>query len=278
MVRTMSDVEVNDAAVGGSSPPRAAKATVGALTVAVALLWVFPRFWYGPGTPKEGAVWLTPRTEIPGWEFHEEPVDKVAERLLVADALFNGVYTNRQDRTVVRAFSAKRFTENLNDIGLFVHTPDRCWTQGGWKLEPSEPTHLELTVHGVKMVFERRIFVAGGHRELVYFGGMVGGEPTPFRLDHNYSVALKYQVKRPGQRVEQSGLTRALDPLFWRRLWDGFTTRSALAGPKQFIRVSTGILGDDVAAADRRLQAFLPEWLEAVDYQQELAAWEAKQS
>lgn len=265
-------------AVGVSAASRGAVCFTAVLTVAVVVLWGFLRFWYTRGAPAAQAVWLTPRTNIPGWDFREEPVDKVAERLLVADALFNGSYSNRQDGVVVRAFSAKRFTEDLNDIGLFVHTPDRCWTQGGWKLEPAEPTHVELTIHGVKMQFERRIFVAGGYRELVYFGGLVGGRPVPFRLDHNYSVALKYQVQRPGRRVEQSGLTRALDPLFWRRLWDGFVSRSALTGPKQFLRVSTGVARDDVAGADQLLQAFLPQWLEPVEYERELEAWKSQES
>lgn len=253
---------------------------VGSLLAAVVgLLWLFPSFWYTARDTGDKRVWLTPRTEVDGWVFGEDPVAESAERLLVADSLFNGSFTNRDDRSVTRVFSAKRFTEDSNDIGLFVHTPDRCWTQGGWKLEPVEPTSVETTVHGVKMVFERRVFVAGSHRELVYFGGLVGGQPLPYRLDHNYSVALKYQVKRTDGLTDTGGAgQRAFDPLFWGRIWDSFTAGRALMGPKQFLRLSTGIQGDDLAKADAQILAFLPLWLQPVDFEGELAAWKERES
>ena len=251
----------------------------GLLVAGLLLLWVFPTFWFTRSEAEVESVWLTPRKELPGWDFGAETVTKAEESALVADALFSGAYTNQTNGLVIRVFSAKRYTESARDIGLFVHTPDRCWTQGGWKLEPTEPTHVEVEVQGLKIVFERRVFVSGPHRELVYFGGLVGGQPLPYRLDHNYSVALKYQVKRAGAEVDTRGAgARAFDALFWRRIWDGFVARRPLLGPKQFLRVSTGIPGTNIAAADQALVDFLKIWLEPVDFQKELEAWQAKQA
>jgi hypothetical protein len=257
---------------------RGALAASGLLVAGLLLLWVFPTFWFTRSEAEVESVWLTPRKELPGWDFGAETVTKAEESALVADALFSGAYTNQTNGLVIRVFSAKRYTESARDIGLFVHTPDRCWTHGGWKLEPTEPTHVEVDVRGLKIVFERRVFVSGLHRELVYFGGLVGGQPLPYRLDHNYSVALKYQVKRADSEIDTRGAgARAFDALFWKRIWDGFVARRPLLGPKQFLRVSTGIQGENIAAADRALVDFLRVWLEPVDFQKELTAWRAKQ-
>ena len=117
---------------------------------------------------------------------------------------------------------------------------------------------------------ERRIFVKDKHRELVYFAGLVGGEPLPYRLDHHLSVARRYQVK---ERVEQSGAAlRASDSQFWGRLWESFTNRRELFGPKHFIRISVPLTGD-VAAADEEIQAFLPQWLAPAEYAREREEW-----
>jgi hypothetical protein len=261
------------------APP--AKRTVWVVSVLLVLalvgLWWFPKLWFTKSDYDGPPMWLTPRHDVPGWSFRAEEVAKSAENVLKADALFSGSYRNKDGGAVVRAFSAKRYTENERDIGLFVHTPDRCWTQGGWMVEVVEPNHAEVTIHGMTLTFERRIFVAGGHRELVYFGGLVGGRPLPYRLDHNYSVALKYQVgKEEGGADTRGAGDRAGDSLFWKRIWDGFAKRQPLLGPKQFIRVSTGIGPGGLEAADKRLVEFLPKWLETVDFEKELKEWEEK--
>ena len=253
--------------VSGGPGKRTVWVTSVLLVAALAGLWVFPKFWFRRSDYDGPPVWLTPRKELPGWTFRSEAVSKSAENVLKADALFSGSYTNKADRSYVRVFSAKRYTENERDIGLFVHTPDRCWTQGGWKLEPVEPNHVDVTIHGMKLTFERRIFVMGPYRELVYFTGLVGGRPLPYRLDHNYSVALKYQVKKADSDVDTRGAAeRAGDKQFWRRIWDGFIQRQPLLGPKQFIRVSTGIGAGGIPGADERLKKFLKVWLESVDF------------
>src|SRR5688572_18287138 len=104
-----------------------------ALSCGVALLWGFPKVWYGK--PAEDNIhWFGERSQIAGSQFVEVPVGQSAERMLVADRTFNGDFI-LEDRSVVRVFSAKRYEEKANEIGLFVHTPDRCWTEVGWEVE-----------------------------------------------------------------------------------------------------------------------------------------------
>ena len=250
---------------------RKASVVTTGFSLIVAALWLFPHFWYQKAEPGNVSYWLGERTELPGTVYNPVPISESAERLLVADRTLNGDFSAPGQRSI-RVFSAKRFIEKKNEIGLFVHTPDRCWTQSGWKIEPNAPEFVEVTVHGVTIPFERRIFTHRSHRELVYFCGLVGGRPLPYRLDHNLSVALKFQS---AERIDQSGAAlRATNADFWARVWDSFASRRELFGPKQFIRVSTPIAGGDVAEADERLREFIPQWLAPVDFQSEKSEWQ----
>lgn len=235
-------------------------------------LWLFPRVWYVQGSLGRDLLWFSEAAEVKGWNYREIPVAESAEKLLVADRLVNGEFASGEGR-VVRVFSAKRYQERPDDVGLFVHTPDRCWTQAGWKLEVTTPDAVEVNLHGRKLVFERRVFSGGGQRELVYFGGIVGGQPLPYRLDHNLSIGMRYALAGAQDRTGSS--LRASDSLFWRRVWDSFITRSPLFGPKQFVRISTPVGTEDPARGDRLLVEFLNQWLAVGDYPKELAAWSA---
>jgi hypothetical protein len=240
----------------------------------VVALWAFPRVWYTRSGQQAKPVWLTERTNLVGWAYRRIPVTESAERLLVADRTVSGEFVGDDQQQAVRVFSAKRYTAKPHDIGLFVHTPDRCWTQGGWKFEPIVPDKIELTVQGMPLVFERRLFVAGEQRELVYFGGLVAGQPLPYRLDHNLSVGMRLAIDKATQdHGGQGAALRASDKLFWQRVWDAFKARRQILGPKQFIRVSTSVTGADLEAGDRLLQSFLETWLVPEDYQAELQAW-----
>lgn len=245
----------------------------------VAGLWVFPHFWYTGAAGSVSPVWLAEGTNVAGWTYRGVPIAESAERALVADRTVSGAFSNVVSRREVRVFSCKRYSEKPNDIGLFVHTPDRCWTQGGWHIEPATPDFVELEVHGLKMVMERRVFAAGGQRELVYFGGMVGGQPLPYRLDYNLSVGMKYAFRRKAARSATHGTElRFIDTRFWGSLWDSFVTRSQMLGPKQFIRISTSLVDSETQEADRLLQSFLAQWLDLGDYQAELKAWSNRES
>ncbi|MGV3771730.1 MAG: exosortase-associated EpsI family protein, partial [Verrucomicrobiales bacterium] len=166
------------------------------------------------------------------------------------------------------------YQEKQNEVGLFVHTPDRCWTQAGWKMEPVETNLIELEIHGTRIPIERRLFIGGTKRELVYFFGLVGGQPLPYRLDHNYSVGMRLTEKRKKGNVG-AGL-RASDNQFWTRIWESFTSRSELLGPKQFIRISTPVRGSDLESGDVLLQRTLHQWLTPGEFQSEFASWKAE--
>lgn len=276
-MKTPSAVQAAPAVARSGPDRRLVWGTLG-LCVLVVAVWLFPRFWYTARAAGEKPLWFGVQTNLAGWTYREIPLDESAERLLVADVATFGEFQNPTTRAVVRAFSAKRYTFKPHDTGLFLHTPDRCWTLAGWKFEPVNPDHVELVVHGVRMVFERRVFVAGGERELVYFGGLVGGQPLPYRLDHNLSVGMRFALHSPEQSKSRGFFARAVDTRLWERVWDGFFSRRPLLGPKQFIRISTPLLGGDIAAADKLLFEFLQRWLEPVDYAAELAAWTAHKS
>ena len=68
-------------------------------------------------------------------------------------------------------------------------------------------------------------------------------------------------------------LLGAIDARFLSWPWKSFVNRRPLNGPKQFIRVSTSVFGNDARDADRLLTDFLPHWLVPVDYRQELGQW-----
>lgn len=231
-----------------------------AVSALLLALWLFPRFWYTKADNTLGRFWFREQTNVVGWTFTDVPVAKSAEAALVADELDNGEF-RRDEKTVVRVFSAKRFTESGNDIGLFVHTPDRCWTETGWKMESASPDSLETTLHGIPLVLERRVFRSpqGAERELVYFGGLVGGQPLPYRLDHNLSVGMKHALQNAREKTG-TGL-RASDERFWGRVWDSFKARRPLLGAKQFIRISIPLGDVDMVEADKLLKDFLPLWL-----------------
>lgn len=236
------------------------------LAALVTGLWVFPNVWY---TKKgsEKSVWFAERSDIEGWTYEEKPISQSAESVLVADRTVSGEF--RKDGRPVRVFSAKRYEEKSNEIGLFVHTPDRCWVEGGWTIEPVTPDLVEVTVHGVRLALERRLFDYRGQRELVYFCGLVGGQTLPYRLDHNLSVGMRTALKE--SQATAGTAARISDTHFWKRLGTSFASRRALDGPKQFIRISTAVKGDDVAAADEWLRQFIGEWLVPGDYDQERA-------
>jgi hypothetical protein len=235
------------------------------LSVLVAALWSFPSVWYTK-TGNDQPHWFGENTNISGWDYVPVPVSASAERTLVADRVVNGEF-NRAGRDPIRVFSAKRFEEKVNEIGLFVHTPDRCWVESGWKIEPIAPDLRALELHGLKILVERRIFNFKEARELVYFFGLVGGAPLPYRLDHNLSVGVRSKLAQPD--TSRTALVRVSDTHYWSRLWESFTSRRELFGPKQFIRISTPVHGEDLHEADQRLEKFLGEWLLQSDYQEE---------
>src|SRR5437762_1169177 len=159
--------------------------TSGLLIVSLALLfvWYFPEAWCSIGRRPMGGHWLKEWKAVPDWAFRPISLNESAEKQLSADEIVHGEFSNVD--IAVRVFSARRFHRARYDFELFVHTPDRCWVQTGWDLEWAKPDCLVLEIADIPILFERRVFKFGARRELVYFGGLIGGHPPPYRLDHN---------------------------------------------------------------------------------------------
>lgn len=231
-----------------------------ALSLVVIACCSLPYTWYTRADTNQPFVWVMEVTNAPGWKFTSQSVDKSAESILAADALLYGEFVQADGRAV-RLFTAKRFEENPNAIGLFVHTPDRCWTESGWRIEPVYPDFLETDAGGVRVGIERRLFVhPQGGRELVYFFGLLGGQALPYRLDHNLGVGQR--LRGPGTPDGGTAL-RASDKVLWRRVWDSFLSRRRLYGPKEFVRLSTSVTGADLTSGDEILRQALGTLLAA---------------
>jgi hypothetical protein len=259
--------------MSGLSPPlRKIVLLVAPLCAAMIICLCFPYAWYTKAVPGQSYLWLNEHTNLSGWTFKPVDVGQAAERILVADNIVNGEFFSEKTPSI-RVFSARRYKENPNEIGLFVHTPDRCWTEAGWSIEPAAPDLSEIKIHDTIIPFERRIFSGPGQKELVYFCGLTAGQPLPYRLDHNLSVGMRYKFRN----LQQKGgaALRASDKTLWTRVWESFQSRRQLFGPKQFLRISTSVLSSDTAEADQRLHQFLIQWLVPADYRLELNSWES---
>ena len=237
------------------------------LAALIVLLWAFPAFWF-TARGKSRVYWFAEKSELPGWSFRPIPIDQAAEKFLVADRTFNGEFKDGQG-VEVSVFSAKRYEEKAGEIGLFMHTPDRCWVEAGWKINPEGAATKDISLEGGRFQVERRIFSFGGRRELVYFFGLIGGQSLPYRLDHNLSIGLRSSLRGEGRK----DVVRASDAHFWARLWDAFQSRRELLGPKQFIRISTNLGAEEISAADQRLESFIGRWLVLGDYAEEKRGW-----
>lgn len=231
-----------------------------AASLLIVLLWAFPKFWYTAKDESQSVGWFQEKTDLPGWDYFEIPVAESAERVLVADTLFSGEFVNTTNFLKVTAFSARRLSEDMNEIGLFVHTPDRCWTESGWQISPSQPETVTISINDRDILFERRIFSFQGVQHLVYFTGLIDGQTLPYRLDHNLSVAMRFQLNHEQDKSTAGATARSSDSRFWNRIWESFTSRRRITGPKQFLRISTEISGQS-DNEDTILRNFIASWL-----------------
>lgn len=249
-------------------PPTArATALVMLASLVIAGLWIFPSLWYRSAIPSQGYAWFAESPTVAGWTYTNIPVGQAAESILVADRVVNGTFT--APGREVKVYSAKRYLKKENEIGLFSHTPDRCWTAVGWSIDPTDPDHLELPVHGVRLLLERRIFKAGLQRELVYFGALVGGRALPYRIDQYHAAGRK---RSAGGGDRAGTWQRLMQTRLWSWAWESFSQRTPLSGPQQFVRISTPIREGE-AAADELLRQFLASWLVPASYEGELQSF-----
>jgi hypothetical protein len=212
-------------------------------------------------------LWFGENERVDKWTYRDIPVAQSAEAVLAADHIANGDFQG-VDASRVSVYSAKRYGKKDNEIGLFSHTPDRCWTIVGWKLEKVEQDCENLTIHGVPILFERRIFTFNGRRELVYFTSLVGGKPLPYRIDQ-YLASSRQKTKATQDDTASTWLRLAQGRLWgWAR--ESLKNRTPLFGPQQFVRISTPIESGDVKAADARLKTILPKWMVLTNFNAEV--------
>lgn len=251
------------------------KTVLGTIMIVVGLLvmlWQFPRIWYIDPNPGQDYHWFAEQTNIVHWKYREIPVGKVAESIIQADAIASGVFESTDGR-MVHVYSAKRYLKKENEIGLFSHTPDRCWTTLGWAIQQSPPDFLDLEIHGVGLRFERRVFSHGSERMLVYFGAVVGGKPLPYRLDQYHSSG---SIVTGDMGSSVRAWRRLTQGRVWGWAWDSFVQRTPMYGPQQFVRISTRV-GIDLSPGDHVLQEMLQHWMRPVAYTEELQTWQQRQ-
>ena len=242
------------------------------LALGLLVLWQFPSVWYAGKADGASYQWFGLNEAIADWEFSEIPVGDAAEAILVADRMDNGAY-RQGNGPVVRVFSAKRYEEKENSVGLFSHTPDRCWTNTGMVIESEGPYFRKVDIHGIEMVLERRLFSMGNQRELVYFGALVGGAALPYRMDQYLGSGRRRTSSEDGDRG--GAIDRLLNTRVWGWAFESFVKRARLAGPQQLIRISTPVV-DSVEVADTRLLNFFEEWLSVVSYEDERQRFESE--
>ena len=235
------------------------------LALGLVVVWLFPEVWYVDNTTRPDFRWFGENTNAPGYTYSVLGLDKTAEAILVADRLQAGEFRTA-DGTRISVYSAKRYSRKENEIGLFSHTPDRCWTIAGWEIETTNPDCVEFDLHNVPILFERRIYRHGTHRELVYFGALIGGKPLPYRIDQYYAAGRDTQ----GQGDAQATFKRLRQGRLWSWAWESFVKRTPLAGPQQFIRVSTSLDSASPQQADEQLRRVLPLWLNLTNYAAEV--------
>lgn len=238
------------------------------------VLWQFPGPWYAGKADGTQYLWFGLNEEIPGWEYKEISVGDAAEAILVADRMDNGEF-HQEGGTLVRVFSAKRFEEKENSVGLFSHTPDRCWTNTGMVIQSEAPFFRKIEIHGIEMVLERRVFSMGSQRELVYFGALVGGSALPYRMDQYLGSGLRRESGSGGDKG--GSIDRLVNTRVWSWALESFLKRARLAGPQQLIRISTPIRGP-IESADERLLGFFEQWLRVVPYEEERKLFELQQA
>jgi len=240
--------------------------------VLVVALWYFPVFWYNNSSNSHGWKLGVDTSGISNSIFINSVVDPTEKKILLVDDLISGQY--KPIDTSCAPITIYLATVNDYDpraVSLFAHTPDRCWTEGGWVIRHIYSGSFNLLIGGRKFTFEKRIFDGFGHSELVFFTGVVSGSPLPFRLDYNYPLnieAIQLGIPNILERGWFSGDScwRRDPRLIWRPMWESFVSRKKLDGSIQFLRVSTQVVDGRVDMAERRLEDFLYRALRFPNY------------
>lgn len=122
-------------------------------------------------------------TELPGWKGRDEPLGateavlNAVERILNYDDVVNRVY----ERGAVRLgiYVAYWAPGRMPIQKVASHTPDRCWTENGWRCLDMRFAERVGTETVALDAAQWRVFEppgAVGHREYVLYWHLVGGQ------------------------------------------------------------------------------------------------------
>ena len=109
-------------------------------------------------------------------------------------------------------------------------------------MEPVQPEFRQVNLHGIPLLLERRVFSTGRQRELVYFTGLVAGQPLPYRLDHNLSVGMRHALHAAQMNRDQLA---SVGPALTAFLGIPSSRGGRWSGLNSFC-VCTPIMGDDI--------------------------------
>lgn len=237
---------------------------IGIFAVCIVGTWL----WFNAFVEKKQTLRrISLATHVNGYAFTAKPLSKTEETVLVTTNYINGVFGGSG---IVASPEVMAFLANWDggdeSLKVLVHSPDICWSGAGWRaVNLGQPRQLEIPVKtdpagqsSTPLLFECRVMEApNGHRELVIWSALVGGE----NLAQTHWFSPENNVKERGGDRENKAASMAAS----RRLRAGYfvtqvLNRESIRGPKQFVRLSTPVSGGWEKSMGT-LQSFIAESL-----------------
>lgn len=211
-----------------------------------------------PRPAPQNPLFLTPRSQIPGYRFQPVTLGPRVAEILATTNLINGHFIDGRSNRV-SVFQAS-WEPGQGTIADLFHTPEACWTSQGFEIvQNGEYPQIGLKIHGRSVRFQGRMFK---HTELplpeiTIWSASLDGRwddivfgPTVDLLDKS-AMTLPYLTE-----FARTVSTRWINI---RRLIQRPCRQSAR---KQFIRFSKPVT-TDWSAALTDLEHFAQAWFEA---------------
>jgi len=228
-----------------------------ALTVSSAWAW----FYVAPPAPGE-RLRIRSEKEVVGHTYRPEPlVEKVLDTLsLDPEHVINGAYTAAAGpEHVYSVFLASWLARSAREMTVVQHTPDICWrAAGALPAALGQPPVTLIRIDGHDLAFECRVFAVGDSvYELTLWCTLVSGQM--------YGETLRFQPATAGVGASPEETRRAVfaagRQLGGSQFLDSVRKRRPGTGDKQFVRLSTRVIGTDWREAHSRLTGFVKKWL-----------------
>jgi exosortase D (VPLPA-CTERM-specific) len=156
--------------------------------------------------------------EIMQMHGQQEYLDEATEKVLAADDYFVATYKGTDNEVNLLLTYYER---QLGGSG--IHSPEVCLPSGGW--EVSKWSGRDINVSGTTVHVNRAIIQKGLSRQLVY-----------------------YWFEQRGRKITNDYQAKLVS------MWDKMLTGRSDGG---LVRLVTPIAGDNIAEADKRLEAFM---------------------